>query len=73
MFDVSWGEMIVIGVVALIVIGPKELPGVIRAVQLLASGRRSVSRADQWPAMPIKFGEVQKIELPSLQFKASLS
>lgn len=32
MFDVSWGEMIVIGVVALIVIGPKELPGVIRAV-----------------------------------------
>jgi sec-independent protein translocase protein TatB len=32
MFDISWGEMMVIGVVALVVIGPKELPGVIRAV-----------------------------------------
>jgi sec-independent protein translocase protein TatB len=32
MFDISWGEFLVVGVVALIVIGPKELPGVIRAV-----------------------------------------
>lgn len=32
MFDVGWSEMVVIGVVALVVIGPKELPGVIRSV-----------------------------------------
>ncbi|GLK83590.1 Sec-independent protein translocase protein TatB [Ancylobacter defluvii] len=32
MFDIGWSEMLVIGVVALIVIGPKELPGVIRNV-----------------------------------------
>ena len=32
MFDFSWGELVVIGAVALIVIGPKELPGVLRAV-----------------------------------------
>ncbi len=32
MFDVSWGEMFLIGIVALVVIGPKELPGVLRAV-----------------------------------------
>ena len=32
MFDVGWSELIVIGVVALIVIGPKELPGVLRMV-----------------------------------------
>jgi sec-independent protein translocase protein TatB len=32
MFDIAWGELIVIGVVALIVIGPKELPAVLRAV-----------------------------------------
>jgi sec-independent protein translocase protein TatB len=32
MFDVSWSEMLVVGVVALVVIGPKELPGVIRQV-----------------------------------------
>jgi sec-independent protein translocase protein TatB len=32
MFDIAWGEFVVIGVVALIVIGPKELPGVLRAI-----------------------------------------
>ncbi len=32
MFDFSWGELLVIGVVALIAIGPKELPGVLRTV-----------------------------------------
>lgn len=32
MFDVGWSELVVVGVVALVVIGPKELPGVIRAV-----------------------------------------
>lgn len=32
MFDVAWSELLVIGVVALIVIGPKELPGVLRAI-----------------------------------------
>src|SRR6266849_4828184 len=32
MFDIAWGEFIVIAVVALIVIGPKELPAVLRAV-----------------------------------------
>ena len=31
MFDIGWGELVVIGVVALIAIGPKELPGVLRA------------------------------------------
>jgi len=32
MFDIGWSEFLVIGVVALIVIGPKELPAVLRAV-----------------------------------------
>jgi sec-independent protein translocase protein TatB len=32
MFDVGWSELLVIGVVALIAIGPKELPGVLRSV-----------------------------------------
>jgi sec-independent protein translocase protein TatB len=31
-FDIAWGEFIVIAVVALIVIGPKELPAVLRAI-----------------------------------------
>jgi sec-independent protein translocase protein TatB len=32
MFDIGWGELLLIGVVALIAIGPKELPGVLRSV-----------------------------------------
>jgi sec-independent protein translocase protein TatB len=32
MFDIGWSEIVVIGVVALIVIGPKELPAVLRAI-----------------------------------------
>jgi sec-independent protein translocase protein TatB len=31
-FDVGWGELVLIGVVALIVFGPKELPVVLRTV-----------------------------------------
>jgi sec-independent protein translocase protein TatB len=30
MFDIGWSELVVIGVVALIAIGPKELPGALR-------------------------------------------
>jgi sec-independent protein translocase protein TatB len=32
MFDMSWGEMLIIGAVALIVIGPKDLPKTLRTV-----------------------------------------
>jgi sec-independent protein translocase protein TatB len=32
MFDISWTEFLLVGVVALIVIGPKELPGVLRTL-----------------------------------------
>jgi sec-independent protein translocase protein TatB len=41
MFDIGWSELLVIGVVALIAIGPKELPGVLRMVgQWLGKARR---------------------------------
>lgn len=32
MFDISWSEFLLIGVVALVVIGPKELPAVMRTL-----------------------------------------
>jgi sec-independent protein translocase protein TatB len=41
MFDISWGELLLIGVVALVVIGPKELPTVLRTLgQWMAKLRR---------------------------------
>ncbi len=41
MFDIDSGKLLIIGIVALIVIGPKELPGVLRQVgQALGKVRR---------------------------------
>src|SRR3954469_826339 len=41
MFDIGWSELVVIAVVALIAIGPKELPGVLRMVgQWMGKGRK---------------------------------
>ena len=44
MFDMSWGEVMVIGGVALIVIGPKDLPKALRTVgQMTTKVRRLAS------------------------------
>jgi sec-independent protein translocase protein TatB len=44
MFDMSWGEVMVIGAVALIVIGPKDLPKALRTVgNMTAKVRRMAS------------------------------
>jgi sec-independent protein translocase protein TatB len=44
MFDIGWSEIAVIAVVALIAIGPKELPGVLRMVgQWMGKARRMAS------------------------------
>ena len=32
MFDIGWGELFLIGVVALIVVGPKDLPALFRTL-----------------------------------------
>ena len=34
MFDIGWSELLLIGIVALIAIGPKELPGALRTLGL---------------------------------------
>src|SRR5271155_4163495 len=44
MFDIGWSEFAVIAVVALIAIGPKELPGVLRMVgQWVGKARKMAS------------------------------
>ena len=41
MFDIGWSELVVIAVVALVAIGPKELPGVLRTMgQWIGKARR---------------------------------
>ena len=47
MLDIGWSEMIVIVVVAIIVIGPRDLPGVLRSVGRWVGKARSLSREFQ--------------------------
>src|SRR5436309_7523857 len=44
MFDIGWGKLVVIALIALVVIGPKELPAVLRTVgQWMGKIRRMAS------------------------------
>ncbi|MBM3556861.1 MAG: twin-arginine translocase subunit TatB [Alphaproteobacteria bacterium] len=50
MFDLGWSELLIIGVVAVVVIGPKDLPKVMRAVGHYAGKARGLARdfQNQW-------------------------
>jgi sec-independent protein translocase protein TatB len=43
MFDLGWDEMLVIGVVALVVLGPKDLPNALRTVSVLMKNARKLA------------------------------
>lgn len=47
MFDIGWSEMAVIGVVALVVLGPKDLPRVLRQVGQWTGKARALAREFQ--------------------------
>lgn len=47
MFDLSWTEILVIGVAALIFIGPKELPSTLRTLGKFVSKARHMAREFQ--------------------------
>ncbi len=47
MFDIGWSELLVVGVVALIVVGPKELPKLFRTVGQFVGKARGMAREFQ--------------------------
>jgi twin arginine-targeting protein translocase TatB len=47
MFDIGWSELMVIGAIALIVVGPKDLPGLLRQLGRYAAQARGMAREFQ--------------------------
>lgn len=47
MFDIGWSELLLIGIVALIVVGPKELPGLFRTAGRYMGKARAMAREFQ--------------------------
>ena len=43
MFDIGWSELVIIAVVALVVIGPKELPATLRTIGKMTARARKVA------------------------------
>ena len=47
MFDIGWSELLIIGIVALIVVGPKDLPGMFRILGRFTGKMRGMAREFQ--------------------------
>ena len=47
MFDIGWSELLIIGVVALVVVGPKDLPKMFRTLGQLTGKARAMAREFQ--------------------------
>lgn len=44
MFDIGWTELLIIGIVALIVVGPRDLPGMFRTLGRFTAKARGMAR-----------------------------
>jgi sec-independent protein translocase protein TatB len=73
MFDFNWGELILIGVVALVAIGPKELPGALRTLgQWVAKARRMANEFQNQFRQAMREAEVAEVkkEVDEMALKA---
>jgi sec-independent protein translocase protein TatB len=67
MFDIGWPELVVIAVVALVVIGPKDLPFALRTVGRFVAKARTMAREFQTHVDDM----VREAELDELRKKAT--
>ena len=74
MFDIGWGELVVIGVVALIAIGPKELPGVLRSLgQWMGKIRRMSAEFQSQFQEALREAEVADLRKEAADIKSSVT
>jgi sec-independent protein translocase protein TatB len=74
MFDIGWGELVVIGIVALIAIGPKELPTVLRTLgQYMAKIRRMSAEFQGQFQEALREAEVAELKQQAESLKSSVT
>ena len=74
MFDIGWGELVVIGIVALIAIGPKELPTVLRTLgQYMGKVRRMASEFQGQFQEAMREAEMADLKKHAEDLKSSVS
>jgi sec-independent protein translocase protein TatB len=74
MFDIGWGELVVIGIVALIAIGPKELPTVLRTLgQYMAKIRRMAADFQGQFQEAMREAEMAELKKQADDLKSSVS
>ena len=74
MFDIGWGELVVIGIVALIAIGPKELPTVLRTLgQYMGKVRRMAAEFQGQFQEAMREAEMADLKKQAEDLKSSVS
>jgi sec-independent protein translocase protein TatB len=74
MFDIGWGELVVIGIVALIAIGPKELPTVLRTLgQYMGKVRRMAAEFQGQFQEAMREAELADLKKHAEDLKSSVS
>jgi sec-independent protein translocase protein TatB len=74
MFDIGWGELVVIGIVALIAIGPKELPTVLRTLgQYMGKIRRMAGEFQSQFQEAMREAEMADLKKQAEDLKSSVS
>ena len=74
MFDIGWGELVVIGIVALIAIGPKELPAVLRTLgQYMGKVRRMAGEFQGQFQEAMREAEMADLKKQAEDLKSSVS
>jgi len=74
MLDLAWSEMLLIAVVALVVIGPKDLPGAIRGIaDFIKTGKKKLASFQQQADELVREAKLDEVRNQIADVKGALS